>query len=134
MMSSARIALKHGASRFNSNKKSREKEMKQKDISQQLGNLINQTAGVYTTVPADDVLPSELEQPEPLFEIDHDAEMSLHMKNALKTVTYIMKSVIPKKYHNDEMLQNKMMLDAQQLGMLYYNQTSTYKTLQSAID
>jgi hypothetical protein len=35
--------------------------MKQKDISQQLGNLINQTAGVYTTVPVDDVIPSELE-------------------------------------------------------------------------
>lgn len=108
--------------------------MKQKDISQQLGNLINQTAGVYTPVPVDDVIPSELEQPEPLFELDHEAERKQKVKEALVTVNYIMKSVIPKKYHNDEMLQNKMMLDAEQLGMLYYNQTSTYKTLQSAID
>ena len=48
--------------------------MKQQDISKQLGNLINQTSGVYTTIPADDVIPSELEQPEPIFEIDHEAE------------------------------------------------------------
>ena len=45
-----------------------------------------------------------------------------------------MKSVIPSKYHDDEMIQNKMRLDADQLGMLYYNQLTNDKTLQSAID
>ena len=45
-----------------------------------------------------------------------------------------MKSVIPRRYHNDEMIQNKMRLDAQQLGMLYYNQMTNDKALQSALD
>ena len=108
--------------------------MKQQDISQQLGNLINQTSGVYTTIPADEVIPSELEQPEPIFEIDHESEQQKKKREALVTVGFIMKSVIPSKYHNDEMIQNKMRLDADQLGMLYYNQLTNDKTLQSAID
>ena len=86
--------------------------MKQQDISQQLGNLINQTSGVYTTIPSDEVIPSELEQPEPIFEIDHDSEQNKKKQQALQTVGFIMKSVIPSKYHNDEMIQNKMRLDA----------------------
>lgn len=108
--------------------------MNQQDISQQLGNLINQTSGVYTTIPADEVIPSELEQPEPIFEIDHESEQNKKKQQALQTVGFIMKSVIPSKYHNDEMIQNKMRLDADQLGMLYYNQLTNDKTLQSAID
>lgn len=108
--------------------------MKQQDISQQLGNLINQTSGVYTTIPADEVIPSELEQPEPIFEIDHESEQQKKKREALITVGFIMKSVIPSKYHDDEMIQNKMRLDADQLGMLYYNQLTNDKTLQSAID
>ena len=108
--------------------------MKQQDISQQLGAFINQTSGVYTTVPADEVIPSELDQPEPIFEIDHDAVKQKKYEEALVTVGYIMKSVIPRRYHNDEMIQNKMRLDAQQLGMLYYNQMTNDKALQSALD
>ena len=108
--------------------------MKQKDISQQLGSLINQTAGVYTTVPVDDIIPSELEQPAPLFEIDHDEVMKKHKTNAFITINYIMKSVIPSKYHNDEMIKNKMMLDAEQLAMLYYQQTINRESLKSAVD
>ena len=108
--------------------------MKQQDISKQLGNLINQTSGVYTTIPSDDVIPSELEHPEPIFEIDHEAEQNKKKHDAFVTVGYIMKSVIPSKYHNDEMIQNKMHLDAEQLGMLYYNQLTNNKALQSALD
>lgn len=34
--------------------------MKQNDISQQLGSLINKTQGIYTTVDPGDSIPSEL--------------------------------------------------------------------------
>ena len=46
--------------------------MKQADISQQLGSLIGKTQSIYTNVDADESIPSELQEPDPIFEINYN--------------------------------------------------------------
>lgn len=108
--------------------------MKQSDISQQLGSLINQTSGIYNTVAADEEIPSELQEPDPLFVVKHDDIMSSSRSEALASIQYIAKSIIPVEYINDDMIQNKMKIDAVQLGNLYYQQKMTNIMLQAAMD
>lgn len=70
--------------------------MKQSDISQQLGSLINQTqgTGVYSTMEPTD-MPSELTDPNPLFELDYDDEQNKARKQAMETMKIIVGSVVP---------------------------------------
>ena len=107
--------------------------MKQADISQQLGSLINQTSGIYNTTAADEAIPSELQEPDPLFEVQHDDIMTTSRTEALTTIQYIAKSIIPLEFINDEMIQNKMKIDAVQLGNLYYQQKMSNIMLQTAM-
>ena len=108
--------------------------MKQQDISQQLGSLITQTSGIYNNVAADEAIPSELKEPDPLFEINHKDEQSIARAEALETMKYIVGSVVPEQYINEPIIQNKMKLDAFQLGQLYYQQKMNNITLQTAMD
>ena len=71
--------------------------MKQADISQQLGSLIGKTQGIYTTVDADESIPSEL-RPDPIFEINYNDLQSVSNGEAYETVTFIVKSVVPQAY------------------------------------
>ena len=63
--------------------------MKQADISQQLGSLIGKTQGIYTTVDADESIPSELQEPDPIFEINYNDLQSVSNGEAYETVTFI---------------------------------------------
>lgn len=61
--------------------------MKQKDISQQLGSLINQTQNMYGNNDFnDDAIPSELQEPDPIFEVDYDDEQTIAQRRAAKTI------------------------------------------------
>ena len=108
--------------------------MKQADISQQLGSLIGKTQGIYTTVDADESIPSELQEPDPIFEINYNDLQSVSNGEAYETVTFIVKSVVPQAYQNNEMIMNKMKLDAYQLGNLYYQQKINNTAIQTAMD
>lgn len=108
--------------------------MKQKEISQQLGSLISQTQGMYNTNINDDAIPSELQDPEPIFEVDYDDEHEVARKKALKTVEKIIGSVMPDEYQKDPMISDKKELDATQLGMLYYQQNMNDIMMRTAID
>lgn len=109
--------------------------MKQKDISQQLGSLITQTQNMYGGNDFnDDAIPSELQEPDPIFEVDYDDEQSIAQKRAMKTVEQIVGSVMPKDYQTDSMIKDKMDLDATQLGMLYYQQKMNNIMMQTSID
>lgn len=109
--------------------------MKQKDISQQLGSLINQTQNMYGNNDFnDDAIPSELQEPDPIFEVDYDDEQTIAQRRAAKTIDQIVGSVMPKEYQNDPMIQDKMELDATQLGMLYYQQKMNNIMMQTSID
>ena len=107
--------------------------MKQADIAKELGSLINQTNGVYTTIQPTEI-PSEIEEPSPLFEVDYDDEQEQSRQKALVTVKYIVSSVIPQEYQNTDMITNKMQLDAEQLGMLYYQQKMNNITIKNAMN
>jgi hypothetical protein len=108
--------------------------MKQADISQQLGSLIGKTQGIYTTVDADESIPSELQEPDPIFEINYNDLQSVSNGEAYETVTFIVKSVVPQAYQTNEMILNKMKLDAYQLGNLYYQQKINNTAIQTAMD
>jgi len=60
--------------------------------------------------------------------------MSQCRTEALQTIQYIVKSVVPRDFISDDMIQNKMKIDAVQLGMLYYQQKMNNITLQTAMD
>lgn len=109
--------------------------MKQSDISQQLGSLINQTqgTGVYSTMEPTD-MPSELTDPNPLFELDYDDEQNKARKQAMETMKIIVGSVVPDQFQQDTMIQNKMKLDAIQLGNLYYQQLINNTVLKTTVD
>ena len=108
--------------------------MKQADISQQLGSLIGKTQSIYTNIDADESIPSELQEPDPIFEINYNDLQSVSNGEAYETVTFIVKSVVPKAYQNNEMIMNKMKLDAYQLGNLYYQQKINNTAIQTAMD
>lgn len=108
--------------------------MKQADISKQLGSLIGKTQGIYSTVDADESIPSELQEPDPIFEINYNDLQSVSNGEAYETVKYIVKSVVPEVYQMNEMIVNKMKLDAYQLGYLYYNQKINNTSIQTAMD
>ena len=108
--------------------------MKQSDISQQLGSLIGQTSGIYTTVGADVSIPSELQEPDPIFEINYGDELTKAQNEALQTVGFIIKSVIPERYQLNDMILNQQKLDAIQMGNLYYQQKMNNIALQTAMD
>lgn len=108
--------------------------MKQKEISQQLGSLISQTQGMYNTNINDDAIPSELQDPEPIFEVDYDDEQTKAVKKARETVSKIIGSVMPSEYQSDPMIADKKELDATQLGMLYYQQHMNDVMMRTAID
>lgn len=108
--------------------------MKQSDISQQLGSLINQTSGIYQTVGADVSIPSELQEPDPIFEINYGDEQTKAQNEAFQTVGFIIKAVIPERYQLSEMILNQQKLDAIQMGNLYYQQKMNNIALQTAMD
>lgn len=109
--------------------------MKQKDISQQLGSLINQTQNMYGNPSYnDDAIPSELQEPDPIFEVDYEDEQTIATKRAMTTIKQIVGSVMPEEYQKESMIKDKMDLDATQLGMLYYQQKMNNLMMQTSID
>ncbi len=109
--------------------------MKQQDISQQLGSLISQTTGngQYGMINPDESIPTELEQPAPIFEVDHQSERQKAQKTAYEAIEFIVKSVVPKQYQDHEMIRNKMKLDMRQLGNLYYMQDMNFVNYEAAM-
>lgn len=108
--------------------------MKEQDIAQQLGAMISQQEMYSSNLSVDDSIPSELEDPEPVFVVDYDEELTQCISSAYETVKIIVDSVVPKQYQSDVMLQNKMKLDGQQLGYLYYQQKTQNVALKRAMD
>jgi hypothetical protein len=79
-------------------------------------------------------MPSELTDPNPLFELDYDDEQNKARKQAMETMKIIVGSVVPDQFQQDTMIQNKMKLDAIQLGNLYYQQLINNTVLKTTVD
>ena len=113
--------------------------MKAKNLSQQLGGLINSTTGGGFTQPPtmgttsapiatqgtgglsyEDSIPDELSDPEPLFTINYKGEQKQCIKKALVSINIIVKEVVPELLQNSPLIMDKIRQDAEQLGNLYY--------------
>lgn len=110
--------------------------MKLKDQSKELENLINATsdinAAVNATINASNAVPDELEEPEPVFDIDYDSEEKKSKNKAKASIKQLIKAIIPKEYINSQYVLDKINQDAEQLGKLYY-QEKMIETTQRAL-
>lgn len=120
--------------------------MKQADIANQFGNMIANVTGTPqqsgfsggfginggNQVAVGGDFPSELEDDAPIFTVDHNDEDTKCKKKALLSVVQIVNSIVPKKYQEDEIIKDKMVLDSEQLGELYYQQHMN-KVMQQAL-
>ena len=105
--------------------------MKAKDLSSQLSGLIGSTAnGGFGTAPSpgmspggmsyEDSIPEELQDPEPIFEMNYKSEQRQAIKKAKDSITIIVKEVVPESLQNSALIKDKINQDAEQLGNLYY--------------
>lgn len=104
--------------------------MKAKDLSSQLSGLIGSTAnGGFGTAPSpgmggrmsyEDSIPEELQDPEPIFEINYKSEQRQAIKKAKDSIMIIVKEVVPETLQRSPLIVDKVNQDAEQLGNLYY--------------
>lgn len=101
--------------------------MKVKEETKELESLINATSDVSKAVQqklGTEELPTELEDPESIFEWDGEKEMHIAVKKARKSIIVLVNSIVPKNYLNSNYIKDKLEQDAQQLGRLLCQQRS----------
>lgn len=111
--------------------------MKAKDIANTLGGLVattNKMAGNYNTDDIDTDLPEELQEPDPIFLVEHEMVMSDNEKKALKSIQQIVNTIVPKYYQTNPIIKDKMLQDASQLGQLYYQQSMNNVMIKAIMD
>lgn len=98
--------------------------MKAKDLASQLGNLAAATTslGNYNTTNIDTDIPAELQEPDPIFILEHDKILADNKNKALISVKQIVNTIVPENYQNNPIIKDKILQDAEQLGQLYYQQ------------
>lgn len=100
--------------------------MKAKDIASQLGSLAaaaSSQPGNYDTNDIDTDIPDELQEPDPIFVVEHEEVMSADTAKALKSVKQIVNTIVPAAYQENPIIKDKILQDADQLGQLYYQQS-----------
>lgn len=110
--------------------------MKAKDIASQLGSLASATSslGNYNTNGIDTDIPDELQEPDPIFVIEHDDILSKNEAKALKSVKYIVNTIVPENYQDNPIIKDKISQDAEQLGQLYYQQSMNNVMIKTIMD
>lgn len=109
--------------------------MKAKDIAQQLGSLAQSAASNgYTYNDIDMDIPEELQEPDPIFVVEHDDIIKQNYNKALKSVKYIVNSVVPEVYQQKSIITDKIEQDKEQLGQLYYQQTMNNVMIKCIMD
>lgn len=100
--------------------------MKAKDIASQLGSLAaaaSSQPGNYDANDIDTDIPDELQEPDPIFVVEHEEVMSADTAKALKSVKQIVNTIVPIAYQDNPIIKDKILQDADQLGQLYYQQS-----------
>lgn len=108
--------------------------MKAKDIAAQLGNLAASatSSGSYNDIDAD--IPEELQEPDPIFVVEHEKVIESSLKKATKSVKFIVNSVVPEIYHTNPIINDKIEQDAEQLSQLYYQQSMNNVMIKTIMD
>lgn len=107
--------------------------MKQKDQAQQLGDMMNSLGGFHVT-NTEEVLPTELTQADPLFDIQYEAELNKSQQKAKNSIKSMVNSIVPKEFQNDQLIKDKVRQDAIQLGQLYYQQDMNNMVLKTTME
>lgn len=127
-----------------------------KQTSNALGNLINQinngvqqSTGSSFSMPLnnsgysasqnsiaidDDSIPTNMLNPEPVFELNYKSTQKQCVKKAKQQLQIIVKEVVPKLLQNSSMIIDKINQDAEQLGQLYYQAICSDKILQACME
>lgn len=110
--------------------------MKAKDIAQQLGSLASATTsmGNYNSNGIDTDIPDELQEPDPIFVIEHEDIIDKNEKKALKSVQFIVNTIVPENYQENPIIKDKIKQDAEQLGQLYYQQNMNNIMIKTIMD
>ena len=99
--------------------------MKMKEQTKELESLIKESQNVnnYVSSALQDIgVPEELQDPEPIFSVDYDAEMKKYNKKARASVKQLIKAIVPAVYMNEDYIVDKISQDSESLGKLYYQQ------------
>lgn len=109
--------------------------MKAKDIASQLGSLAAATGATMTSYGDNDIdqdLP--LDEPDPIFIVEHDDVIEQNRKKALKSIQQIVNTIVPKTYQDNPIISDKIEQDADQLGQLYYQQNMNNVMIKAIMD
>lgn len=85
--------------------------MKAKDLASQLGNLAASTTslGNYNTTNIDTDIPAELQEPDPIFILEHDKILSDNKNKALISVKQIVNTIVPENYQSNPIIKDKIL-------------------------
>ena len=111
--------------------------MKAKDVAAQLGGLCStqqRMGGTYNVGDIDADIPEELQDPDPIFLVEHEQELNINEKKALKSIQQIVNTIVPTYYQNNAVIKDKMQQDATQLGQLYYQQSMNNIMIKAIMD
>lgn len=97
-----------------------------KDETKELQSLISNSNKDLNSIQqlSNSELPTELEDPEPIFEWDGIQEMRISIKKARKSIEVLVNSIVPKNLIKSKYIQDKLEQDSQQLGKLICQQKS----------
>ena len=87
--------------------------MKAKDIASQLGSLAaaaSSQPGNYDANDIDTDIPDELQEPDPIFVVEHEEVMSADTAKALKSVKQIVNTIVPAAYQENPIIKDKSRL------------------------
>ena len=99
--------------------------VKIKEMARDLTGLLNENpafsgGGFGSSFNSDDSIPNELQDIEPVFEINFKSQKKQAYKKAKEQVKLIVKEIIPEQFANTSMIKDKIEQDSEQLGNLYY--------------
>ena len=110
--------------------------MKAKDIASQLGSLAAATGNGYgyDNNDIDMDIPAELQDPDPLFTVEHEEIIDKNEKRAKLSIKQIVNTIVPETYQDNPIIKDKVEQDSQQLGQLYYQQSMNNVMIKTIMD
>lgn len=108
--------------------------MKAKDIASQLGNLAAATGNGYNNNDIDMDIPAELQDPDPIFTVEHEQVMDTNEARAKLSIKQIVNTIVPEVYQQNPIIKDKIDQDAMQLGQLYYQQSMNNVMIKTIMD
>lgn len=111
--------------------------MKAKDLAASLSGLSAATSGMtgnYNVADVEADIPEELQEPDPIFFVEHEEILKANENKAYKSIQQIVNTIVPDYYQGNPVIKDKMKQDASQLGQLYYQQSMNNIMIKAIMD